>query len=69
MVKKIKVYGERNTNTNFLEQLIRLNLDVTQMPGVVPPLRQNHSKSFAGKGVAARLVFCRNPASEPGVET
>lgn len=32
----IKLYGERNTNTNHLSQLIALNLDVEQLPGVVP---------------------------------
>lgn len=32
----IKIYGERNTGTNYLSQLIRLNLDVDELPGVVP---------------------------------
>ncbi len=36
MSKKIKIYGERNTGTNYLSQLLQLNLDVSVMPGVVP---------------------------------
>ena len=36
MSRLIKIYGERNTNTNFLEKLIELNLDVRQISGVVP---------------------------------
>ncbi len=34
--KKIKIYGERNTGTNYLHQLIGLNYDIILMPGVVP---------------------------------
>lgn len=36
MPKLIKLYGERNTNTNYLSQLIRLNLDAGELRGVVP---------------------------------
>ena len=32
----IKIYGERNTNTNYLERLIELNLETLQLRGVVP---------------------------------
>ena len=35
--RRIKIYGERNTNTKFMRKLIDLNLDVEQLPGVVPP--------------------------------
>jgi hypothetical protein len=41
----IKIYGERNTGTNYLEKLIKINFDVTVLPGNVPKrikrLRQN----------------------------
>lgn len=37
MTRWIKLYGERNTNTNYLSKLIDLNLQVSQLPGVVPP--------------------------------
>jgi hypothetical protein len=33
---KLKIYGERNTGTNYLVKLVGLNLDVDQLPGVVP---------------------------------
>ena len=35
MERLIKLYGERNTGTNYLSQLIRLNLQAKQLPGVV----------------------------------
>lgn len=36
MWRAIKVYGERNTGTNYLEQLLELNVDLPRLPGVVP---------------------------------
>jgi hypothetical protein len=36
MSELIKLYGERNTNTNYLEKLIELNLEAKQLIGVVP---------------------------------
>lgn len=36
MSKLIKIYGERNTNTNYLSKLIKLNLSIQELPGVVP---------------------------------
>lgn len=32
----IKLYGERNTGTNYLSQLLELNLEVTLLPGTIP---------------------------------
>lgn len=32
----VKMYGERNVGTNYLTRLISKNLDVEQLPGVVP---------------------------------
>ena len=49
MVRQIKVYGERNTNTNYLEQLIHLNLDVGQLAGVVPRYVKTIQKVLPGK--------------------
>lgn len=34
--KKIKIYGERNTGTNFLSKLIDLNFDCKLLSGTVP---------------------------------
>ncbi|MEC8650588.1 MAG: hypothetical protein VXX82_06625 [Verrucomicrobiota bacterium] len=36
MSKLIKVYGERNTNTNYVSKLLELNLNVNEVPGTVP---------------------------------
>src|SRR4030067_624538 len=32
----LKIYGVRNTGTNYLHQLVESNLDVELLPGVVP---------------------------------
>lgn len=32
----VKIYGERNTGTNYLSELLRLNLEVDELPGVAP---------------------------------
>lgn len=49
MISQIKIYGERNTNTNYLEQLIHLNLDAEQVPGVVPGYIKTMQKILPGK--------------------
>jgi hypothetical protein len=36
MKNRLKIYGERNTNTNYLSKLIGLNLEVQEIAGVVP---------------------------------
>jgi len=36
MTKKLKMYGERNTNTNYMSKLIQLNLEIQEIPGTVP---------------------------------
>lgn len=47
---KLKIYGERNTGTNYLSELIYLNLDVDLVPGTVPKFVQTiqESKFFPG---------------------
>ncbi|MEO0508494.1 MAG: hypothetical protein AAF065_01385 [Verrucomicrobiota bacterium] len=32
----VKIYGERNTNTNYLSKLIDLNLNAQQLRGIIP---------------------------------
>lgn len=39
-MKKIKIYGERNTGTNYLYQILRLNLDVQVYSGIAPKIFQ-----------------------------
>ncbi len=33
---RVKIYGERNTGTNYLSALLDKNLDAELLPGVVP---------------------------------
>jgi len=37
MARRIKLYGERNTNTNYMSKLFELNLDADEVRGVAPP--------------------------------
>jgi len=36
MYKIIKIYGERNTGTQYLKKLIKLNFDLKLLPGILP---------------------------------
>lgn len=53
----IKIYGERNTGTNYLSKLIELNLDVEQLPGVVPGWLLDVQEGFPAKEVVRDLYF------------
>lgn len=59
--RRVKIYGERNTGTNYLVKLVRSNLDVDLLPGVVPRLVH---KYFLGielpKDVYFGLTYGRN---------
>ena len=57
MKKYIKVYGERNTNTNYIEKLIELNLDVVQIPGTVPPIILKMQKALPGNEMIRDIYF------------
>ncbi len=57
MRRLIKIYGERNTNTNFLEKLIHLNLDAKQLPGVAPRYVKTTQKILPGKEWLRDLFF------------
>jgi len=53
----IKIYGERNTNTNYLEKLIELNLEVSQLRGVVPMGIAKLQKQYSHKEFIKDLYF------------
>lgn len=36
MAGRIKIYGERSANTNYMGRLIELNLNGNQVQGIVP---------------------------------
>lgn len=57
MPLKIKVFGERNTNTNYLEKLIELNLECEQLTGVAPDWIHKTQKYLLTKEAFADLYF------------
>jgi hypothetical protein len=63
-LKYVKIYGERNTNTNYLGEIIRLNLDVAVIPGVVPKRMRKMQARLPAKNrmrdLYFQLTFSRN---------
>jgi hypothetical protein len=57
MSKFVKIYGERNTNTNYLSELIRLNLDLPELPGVVPAFIKKYQRKVPGKEWLRDIYF------------
>ena len=60
MPKQIKIYGERNTNTNYLGKLIQLNLEAVQLAGVAPRYITTIQKILPGKEWLRDLFFSRS---------
>jgi hypothetical protein len=64
MSKLIKIYGERNTNTNYVSKLINLNLEAHLIPGVVPRYIMRFQHKFPGdeliKDAYFRFTFNHN---------
>jgi len=60
----LKIYGERNTGTNYLSQLVELNLDAELLPGSVPGWMARLPKFIPGKETLRdawfRYSFSRN---------
>lgn len=61
---KLKLYGERHTNTNYLQQLLSLNLDCDWIEGVVPTWRRTIER-FGISGSRDRY-FARTRATNYG---
>ena len=57
MNKQIKLYGERNTGTNYLSKLIELNLNAEQIPGVAPASVQKIQQALPGKELIRDIYF------------
>ena len=57
MNKKIKIYGERNTNTNYISKLIQKNLYVDEISGVVPEYIDKIQKNMIGNELLRDLYF------------
>ena len=56
-IQLLKIYGERNTGTNYLSKLIDLNLQVKQLPGVVPQWLLKAQNKFPRKELVRDLYF------------
>ena len=60
----IKIYGERNTGTNYLQQLLRANFKVEVLPGGHPEHRWPFNATFSGSEMFREmwhfLTFRRN---------
>ncbi len=56
----VKLYGERNTGTNYLSRLIALNLDVIEIPGVVPPRVMRLQERLPGEELVRDIYFALN---------
>jgi len=57
MKKLIKIYGERNTSTNYLSQLIKLNLQATEVSGVAPKHILKVQKIVPGNELIRDIYF------------
>jgi hypothetical protein len=57
MKKLIKLYGERNTSTNYLSKLIELNLDAIEIPGTVPPRIGDLPDTVPGNELVRDIYF------------
>jgi len=53
----LKMYGERNTGTNYLSKLIDLNLQIEQLPGVLPQWLLNAQEKFPAKEFVRDAYF------------
>ncbi|NPA93438.1 MAG: hypothetical protein GXO56_07140, partial [Chloroflexi bacterium] len=62
MPSVLKIYGERNTGTNYLSQLVALNLpQVRLLPGVVPRwLQLFFPRAEAPRDLYFQWTFKRN---------
>lgn len=62
----IKVYGERNTGTNYLARLIDLNFQVQQLPGTIPAWLSKIQQLIHGKEFARDAYFAMTYHSNLG---
>ena len=57
MARLLKLYGERNTSTNYMSKLLHLNLKVTEIPGIAPPVILKMRKFLTGKELVLDIYF------------
>jgi len=57
MNRQIKLYGERNTGTNYLSKIIELNLNTNQIPGIAPPSVLKLQRILPGNELVRDIFF------------
>lgn len=57
MKKLVKIYGERNTGTNYIDKLIRMNLEAHLLNGVAPSHIQILQRILPGKQLVRDRYF------------
>ncbi len=57
MIHRIKIYGERNTNTNYMSKLIDLNLIAKEVSGVAPQFILKLQRLLPGKDIVKDIYF------------
>ncbi|WP_312928194.1 hypothetical protein [Stutzerimonas nitrititolerans] len=57
MKRLVKIYGERNTNTNYLSELIRLNMNLPELPGVIPAAVRRYQDKLPGNEWLRDIYF------------
>lgn len=55
--RKIKIYGERNSNTRYLSELLRLNLEAEEVRGVAPRFVRLAQSMAPGKNSVIDFYF------------
>jgi hypothetical protein len=65
----LKIYGERNTGTNYVSQLLEMNLDVQLLAGTAPPECQTEAEkdAFFAATYAANLGWKHGAAPDGSV--
>lgn len=62
----VKIYGERNTGTNYLSQLVHLNLDIEELSGIAPKRIVQLQNGLPGREWVKDLYFDWSFASNLG---
>lgn len=57
LAKSLKLYGERNTGSRYLETLVRQNLSVNFVQGVVPPWIEQAQRRLRGTDEFVRDIY------------
>ena len=57
MITNIKIYGERNTSTNYVEKLLEQNVDIDILPSVVPDYVRTIQNKLSSRELVRDIYF------------